>query len=159
VIARLNAHPERCFAGRNAWNAHLETLGISSLKINPDPVMVAPEGALWGSLKAHGFLPDTVIVSDDAGQFNVGQHGLCWVHSERLVHKLDAFTDQNRAAQATLRELIWNFYRDLRFIVSPPPNSVRPHCGRGSTASSRARRDSSRSTGCSRGSMPTNPNC
>jgi hypothetical protein len=30
----------------------------------------------WGSIKAHGFLPDTVIVSDDAGQFNVGQHGL-----------------------------------------------------------------------------------
>ncbi len=25
-----------------------------------------------GSVKAHGFLPDTVIVSDDAGQFNVG---------------------------------------------------------------------------------------
>jgi hypothetical protein len=68
--------------------------------------MVATEGALWGSVKAHGFLPDTVIVSDDAGQFNVGQHGLCWVHSERLVHKLDAFTDENRAAQATVRELI-----------------------------------------------------
>jgi hypothetical protein len=25
-------------------NAHLETLGISSLKVNPDPVMVATEG-------------------------------------------------------------------------------------------------------------------
>jgi hypothetical protein len=37
--------------------------------------MVATEAALWGSVKAHGFLPDTVIVSDDAGQFNVGQHG------------------------------------------------------------------------------------
>jgi hypothetical protein len=35
-----------------------------------------------------------VLVSDDAGQFNVGQHGRCWVHSERLVHKLDAFTDE-----------------------------------------------------------------
>src|SRR5260370_12189542 len=75
---------------------------------------VATEGALWGSVKAHGFLPDTVIVSDDAGQFNVGQHGLCWVHSERLVHKLDAFTDENRAAQATMRELIWKFYADLK---------------------------------------------
>ena len=34
------------------------------------------------------------LVSDDAGQFNVGRHGLCWVHAERLVHKLDAFTDE-----------------------------------------------------------------
>src|SRR5271157_5117692 len=114
VIARLVEHPDRCFAGYNAWNAHLEALGVSALKVNPDPVMVATEAALWGSVKAHGFLPDTVIVSDDAGQFNVGQHGLCWVHAERLVHKLDAFTDENRTAQATARKLIWNFYRDLK---------------------------------------------
>ena len=120
VIARLIEHPDRCFAGHNAWNAHLEALGIASLKVNPDPVMVATEAALWGSVKAHGFLPDTVIVSDDAGQFNVGQHGLCWVHSERLVHKLDAFTDENRTAQATVRKLIWNFYRDLRAYRCTP---------------------------------------
>src|ERR1700683_4465267 len=120
VIARLIEHPDRCFAGYNAWNAHLEALGVSALKVNPDPVMVATEAALWGSVKAHGFLPDTVIVSDDAGQFNVGQHGLCWVHSERLVHKLDAFTDENRAAQATARKLIWNFYRDLKAYRCAP---------------------------------------
>jgi hypothetical protein len=82
--------------------------------------MVATEGALWGSVKAHGFLPDTVIVSDDAGQFNVGQHGLCWVHSERLVHKLDALTDE-----ATVRELIWNFYRDLKVYRLVPTKQRR----------------------------------
>jgi hypothetical protein len=120
VMARLIAHLARCFAGHNAWNAHLETLGIPALKVNPDPVTVATEAALWGSVKAHGFLPDTVIVSDDAGQFNVGQHGLCWVHSERLVHKLDAFTDDNRTAQATVRQLIWNFYRDLKAYRCAP---------------------------------------
>ena len=112
VIARLVEHQERRFVGRKVWNAHLEALGIPALKVNPDPVMVATEGALWGSVRAHGFLPDTV--SDDAGQFNVGQHGLCWVHSERLVHKLDAFTAENRAAQATVRDLIWQFYADLK---------------------------------------------
>jgi hypothetical protein len=30
-----------------------------------------------------------------------------------LVHKLDAFTAENRAAQATVRDLIWQFYADL----------------------------------------------
>ena len=114
VIARLAEHPVQFFADRAAWTAHLDQLGISALKVNPDPVTVATEGALWGSIKAHGFLPGTVIVSDDAGQFNVGQHGLCWVHAERLVHKLDTFTDENRAAQATVRELIWQFYADLK---------------------------------------------
>jgi hypothetical protein len=120
VIARLSEHPDRCFVGQTAWNAHLERLGISTLRVNPDPVMVATEAAMWGSVKAHGFLPTTVIVSDDAGQFNVGQHGLCWVHSERLVHKLDTFTDENRAAQATVRELIWNLYRDLKAYRCAP---------------------------------------
>ena len=94
VIARLAEHPEQFFADRVAWTAHLERLGITALEVKPDPVRIATEGALWGSVKAHGLLPDTVIVSDDAGQFDVGQHGLCWVHAERLVHKLDTFTDQ-----------------------------------------------------------------
>jgi hypothetical protein len=26
------------------------------------------------------------VLSDDAGQFAVGLHALCWVHAERLVH-------------------------------------------------------------------------
>jgi hypothetical protein len=120
VIARFVEHPDRSFAGQKAWNAHLEKLGIATLKVNPDPVLIATEGALWGSVKAHGFLPNTVIVSDDAGQFNVGQHGLCWVHSERLVHKLDTFTDQNRAAQASVRDLIWKLYRDLKAYRCAP---------------------------------------
>jgi hypothetical protein len=29
------------------------------------------------------------VLSDDAGQFNIGHHALCWVHAERLVHKLE----------------------------------------------------------------------
>jgi hypothetical protein len=114
VIARLAEPAERRFADGAAWSAHLDRLGISALKVNPDPVMIATEGALWGSVKAHGLLPNTVIVSDDAGQFNVGQHGLCWVHAERLVHKLDTFTDAQRAAQHRIRALIWRLYRDLK---------------------------------------------
>jgi hypothetical protein len=44
VAARLIEHPDRCFASRKAWNAHLEALGISAREVNPDPVMVATEG-------------------------------------------------------------------------------------------------------------------
>lgn len=49
-----------------------------------------------------------------AGQFNIGRHALCWVHAERLVHKLDTFTDLQRAAQKRMRGLIWNFYASLK---------------------------------------------
>jgi hypothetical protein len=37
-----------------------------------------------------------VVVSDDAGQFRVGTHALCWVHAERLVHKLLPIARQSK---------------------------------------------------------------
>jgi hypothetical protein len=61
-----------------------------------------------------------VVLSDDAGQFNVGRHALCWIHAERLVHKLDTFTDQHRTAQARVRGLIWNFYASLKAYQLKP---------------------------------------
>jgi hypothetical protein len=120
VIRLLAEHPDQRFADRAAWQAHLERLGIPALDVTPDPVRIATEGALWGSIKAHGFLKQTVIVSDDAGQFDVGRHGLCWVHAERLIHKLDTFTDRHRAAQQRLRSLVWWFYRDLKAYQRDP---------------------------------------
>ena len=122
VIQRLAGHPDKHFADQAAWQAHLDRLGITALTVTPNPTLIATEGALWGSIKAHGFLPDTVLVSDDAGQFAVGHHALCWIHAERLVHKLDTFTDSQRAAQQRVRALIWGFYRDLKaYCCDPTP--------------------------------------
>jgi Transposase IS66 family len=121
-IALLAEHPDKQFADPRAWQTHLERLGITALTVKPDPVQIATEGALWGSIQAHGFLRDTVIVSDDAGQFVVGQHGLCWIHAERLVHKLETFTDDQRVAQERVRGLIWQFYADLKdYRKTPTP--------------------------------------
>jgi hypothetical protein len=120
VIERLAAHPERHFADEAAWLRHLERLGIAGLTVTPDPVRIATEGAVWGSIKAHGLLPDTVILSDDAGQFALDRHALCWVHAERLVHKLGTFTDRQHAAQQFIRGLIWWFYADLKAYRRAP---------------------------------------
>jgi hypothetical protein len=134
-IALLAAGAQTRFADQAAWLAHLENLGLTALKVTPDPVQIATEAALWGSVQAHEFLCDAVILSDDAGQFNVGRHALCWVHAERLVHKLDTFNDQHRDAQARvrslrrltallgispLRGLIWDFYADLKAYQLKP---------------------------------------
>jgi hypothetical protein len=88
--------------------------------VTPDPVRVATEGALWGAVNAHGFLCEAVVVSDDAGQFNVGQHALCWIHAERLVHKLETLTDQQRAARQRVRAPIWQLYADPKDYRSSP---------------------------------------
>lgn len=114
VIACLAQHAEHSFPDQAAWNAHLKRLGITDLKVQPNPVQIATEGAVWGSIQAHGFLKDTVILSDDAGQFNVGLHALCWVHAERLIHKLVPATPRQRAAQQQVRCLVWWFYADLK---------------------------------------------
>ena len=120
VITSLAEHPERRFPNKAAWLRHLDQLGLTALAVTPDPVRIATEGAIWGSVKAHGLLPDTVILSDDAGQFALDRHALCWVHAERLVHKLDTFTDRQHAAQQIIRALIWWFYADLKAYRRAP---------------------------------------
>ena len=120
AIALLMAGPKTRFEDLAAWQAHLDRLGFNALTVTPDPIRVASEGALWGSVQSHGFLCGAVVLSDDAGQFNVGQHALCWVHAERLVHKLDTFTDKHRAAQKRVRGLIWDIYADLRSFQARP---------------------------------------
>jgi hypothetical protein len=106
TIAHLQAQSATRFADHAGWLAHLDRLGLTALRITPDPQRLATEGALWGSIHAHGFLCEAVVLSDDAGQFNIGRHALCWVHAERLVHKLDAFNDLQRAAQQQVRGLM-----------------------------------------------------
>lgn len=120
VIEQLAGHRQRHFAGGAAWQAHLETLAISGLKVTPDPVTVATEAALWGALDHHGLLADACVVSDGAGQFRIGRHALCWVHAERLVHKLLPVTETQRAAVDLLRRLIWWFYGDLKVYRRAP---------------------------------------
>ena len=120
VIAQLAAHPARCLADAAAWRAHLEALGLTRLAVTPDPVKLATEAALWGSVHAHGLLRDAVIVSDEAGQFRVGRHALCWVHAERLVHKLIPRNALQRRAVEFVRQLIWWFYADLKAYKRDP---------------------------------------
>jgi hypothetical protein len=79
LIARLAEQPETTFADQAAWSAQLDRLGFTGLTITPDPVQIATEGAIWGSTQAHGFACDAVVLSDDAGQFDIGRHALCRV--------------------------------------------------------------------------------
>ena len=120
VVALLDAHPARLFANAPAWAAHLARLGIDTLAVTPDPVQVATQAALWGAICHHGLLAEAVIVSDGAGQFRVGTHALCWVHAERLVHKLVPATPEQRRAVEMTRALIWWLYADLKAWACGP---------------------------------------
>ena len=114
VIGKFKEHKARIFLSAGDWESHLHALGLSAMKVTPDPVLIASEAALWGAIHHQGLLPDTVIVSDDAGQFRVGAHALCWIHAERLVHKLVPANDKQRNAIEIAKRMIWWFYRALK---------------------------------------------
>ena len=126
VISRLASHRQRRFADRSAWRAHLAALGIDRIKGFPDPVKIASEGALRGAISEAGRIAETVILSDDAGQFNVGDaHALCWVHAERLIRKNQASNEFRRARVDAALENVWGFYRDLSAYRQAPCSARR----------------------------------
>jgi hypothetical protein len=106
----LREHGRTGFANQSAWQRHLDSLGMDVIRYRN----IATEGALLGNLKRRGVAEDLAIISDDAGQFNVLIHGLCWVHAERLVHKLLPLNDQHREDIARVRSDIWSLYADLK---------------------------------------------
>jgi len=108
------------FGSEAEWTAHLAALGLTELRVAPDPVRVASEAALWGAIAAEDRLGNSVILSDDAGQFRVGDHALCWVHAERLVYKLVPANDRQRNAVEVTRRMIWWFYRQLKAFKRDP---------------------------------------
>ncbi len=112
----LRQHDSASFADQCGWQHHLDGLGMNT----PRYRNIATEGALLGSLKRRGVAPDLAIISDDAGQFNVLIHGLCWVHAERLVHKLLPLNDQHREDIARVRHEIWTLYADLKAYKLQP---------------------------------------
>ena len=125
VIDKFADHKQRIFSSPEDWERHLQALGVIDLNVAPDPVLIASEGALWGAIHHQGLLADTVIVSDDAGQFRVGIHALCWVHAERLVHKLVPANDKQRNAVEVAKRMIWWFYGSLKeYKLVPSPQQA-----------------------------------
>jgi hypothetical protein len=86
---------------------------------------IATEGALLGSLQGKHIADNLAIISDDAGQFNVLTHGLCWVHAERLVHKMLPLNEQHRLDLARVRGQIWNFYAGLKSYKARPVKKLK----------------------------------
>ena len=77
----------RVFQNQEQWERYLKELGI----FKDSHVKTATEGALLGAILASGVSPDLGIVSDGAGQLRLLEHGLCWVHAERLIKYADSF--------------------------------------------------------------------
>jgi hypothetical protein len=113
-LRRLTA--ERPFAERGPWEGDLQRRGIPSAR----PIQIATEGALLGRALSHEVPADLVILSDEAGQFNILQHALCWVHAERTLAKLLPMREAQREAVETVREQLWDLYQALKAYHRAP---------------------------------------
>jgi uncharacterized coiled-coil protein SlyX len=120
VVDRLCRGPQT-FADPAAWQDRLRQLGITG----PRHVRIASEGALLGSLIAHGVSPDLVILSDGAGQYDVLAHAACWIHAERPLARMIPYSEEHRAAIAKVRREIWELYQDLKGYRQRPEPSRR----------------------------------
>ena len=120
VIHKLRRGP-KTFADSTAWRSRLRQLGIT----RPRHIQIATEGALLGSLIAHGVSPELVILSDGAEQYDVLVHAACWLHAERPLARLIAYSDEHSAAIAKVRGQIWELYQDLKEYRQGPEPSRR----------------------------------
>jgi hypothetical protein len=119
----LMASPMRVLPSTEEWDKHLDALTITQERHR----RIATEGALLGGLLANGFSRELVIVSDGAGQFAILLHALCWVHAERLIHKLIPLNERHRQDLERVRGELWALYADLKaYQRAPDPAAVAP---------------------------------
>jgi hypothetical protein len=104
------------FGNESQWNDFLAKNGI----VKDRHVQIATEGVLIGSIIEKGISKYLVIVSDDAGQFNVLLHALCWIHANRAIDKIIPFTDQAKKDLNTVKDQVWQLYEGLKAYKQNP---------------------------------------
>src|SRR3954469_6162802 len=120
IVTALLAHERHGFADEAAWSAHLAALGLGA-----GWRRLATEAAVVGAIVARGLLTDTVIVSDDAGRFDVLSHALCRVHAERHLRRVVCATAEQRRLVDLQRQLVWWLYADLKLYKDEPTPALR----------------------------------
>jgi hypothetical protein len=125
VIERLTAGAPR-WADKAAWQASLTQQQVT----DPRHVRIATEGAVLGSLIAHGVSPELTVLSDGAGQFDVFVHALCWLHVERPLERLVPHNEKHRQAIEQIRQRIWELYAGLKAYRQAPTMAAREALGK-----------------------------
>jgi Transposase IS66 family len=112
----LLSSPRHFIEDAAGWEKHLSRLGLHT----PRHRRIATEGALLGVLAQRGLSERLAIISDDAGQFKVLCHGLCWIHAERLIHTMLPLNEDHREDIAQVRGELWELYADLKAYKQKP---------------------------------------
>jgi hypothetical protein len=57
---------------------------------------------------------------EGAGQFDVFQHALCWIHAERHLRRIVCVTDEQHRLVDVQCQLVWWFYADSSSTRTTP---------------------------------------
>jgi len=112
-----------CFTTRAAWEQFLQERNIT----RDIEQRFLTEAALYAAAIQNGIPRDLGVHSDDAGQFDVFRHSLCWIHEERHYRKLIMTTDASRQDLERIREQMWTLYQALKAYKTDPSkeNAIR----------------------------------
>jgi Transposase IS66 family len=120
-LSLLQQAKEQEFLTKESWEKHLDFLEIKNKRHR----QIATEGGLTGSILAKGFFVNVTIMSDDAGQFNIFQHILCWIHAERKINELVPLNDGHAKDIKHIRSLFWEIYDLLKGYKLAPNDTLK----------------------------------
>ena len=106
----------RLLPDKTTFKTHLKKLAIHA----QHAIRIITEGALIGSLFAHGINREMSILSDDAGQFNILLHALCWIHAERNLKKLHCYTSAQEKELEKILTDFWQLYQNTKEYRNAP---------------------------------------
>lgn len=102
------------------WKIFLEQYGMTDAQKK-----TLTEGAMIGSLFHHGIPKDIVLVSDDAKQFNLFIHALCWAHAIRNIKKVIASDDGTCNEVEKVLTSVREYYKKLKEYSSAPSQETK----------------------------------
>jgi hypothetical protein len=110
VLNLLEQHQGTQFQTEQDFEAFLDKLCLWKKRLRK----VCAEGAWIGFIQHHCLAADQILLSDRAPQFGILDHAACWVHMERPLRKLIASTPELEQEIKTVRDAIWNLYRQVQ---------------------------------------------
>lgn len=109
------------FADKAALTQYLERHKITG----STTIRILTEGLLIGTIVEDGFDTSTIIHSDDAGQFALFVHSLCWKHIEKPLRKLKTYTNRQEEQLDKVKQEFWHLYQRLKkYKENPDSNQV-----------------------------------
>lgn len=120
LLDYVHRNENRSFNSDQEWEIFLQQYGMTDAQQK-----TFTEGALIGSLFHHGIPKDIALVSDDAGQFNLFIHALCWAHAIRNIKKVIVVDDFTGKEVEDALEAVREYYKKLRAYSIAPSQEIK----------------------------------